>query len=177
MPQIDTPGKPRWLLSTGPELGGFADHVRSQWTVDVVPAGDVEDRLRVQDYSGLIDAWVGVCDVDRFTTAAMLGVPQVVLPGGLDATGSLAALDRLARDIAQKTSASRGPVALLIPGRSWSAGRSLDPEFLRVFRTSFCNWRAPQVAVVEISAGIDEAECASVAGATLARITESSIRC
>ena len=160
MPQIDTLAESCWLLSTGSELGGFADHVRSQWPVDTVAASDVEARLRAREYSGLIDAVV----------------PQVVLPGGLDATGSLSALDRLARDIAQKTSASRGPVAVLIPGRSWSAGRPLDPEFLRVFRTSFCNWRAPQVAVVEIDANIDDAECAAAAGATLARITESLSR-
>src|SRR5947209_4109980 len=50
---------------------------------------------------------------DRLTAAALRGVPQVIVPAGLEA-GSPELLDRLGREIAHKASAARGPTSILI---------------------------------------------------------------
>jgi uncharacterized protein (UPF0261 family) len=124
---------------------------------------------------------------DRLTAAALRGVPQVIAVGGLDAVpvgpsdlpGRPAAeydgqryfrttpeeCDRLGREIAQKASASRGPVAILLPRGGFS-------ELHRPFRLagpgaalvqSLRNWLSPHVPVRELELHINDPEFAAAA--------------
>ncbi len=73
-------------------------------------------------------------DPERLTAAATAGVAMTIAPSAL--VGTPQAMDRLGRDVAMRTSASRGPVTVLL-------GPGLPPEFGQSLR----NWAGPNVVV------------------------------
>jgi uncharacterized protein (UPF0261 family) len=126
---------------------------------------------------------------DRLTAAAMRGIPQVVSVGALDMVNfgppstvpepfrgrrlhahnpnvtlmrtTPQEMDRLGKEIAEKTSAARGPTAVVLPLRGVSA---LDaegqpfwwPEADHALFQSIRNWIAPQVRLVELDLHIND---------------------
>jgi uncharacterized protein (UPF0261 family) len=143
---------------------------------------------------------------DRLTAAAMRGIPQVVSVGALDMvnfgppstvpepfrTRRLHAhnpnvtlmrttpqeMDRLGKEIAEKTSAARGPTAVVLPLRGVSA---LDaegqpfwwPEANHALFQSIRNWIAPQVRLVELDLHINDPAFAR----TCAELLLEMLRC
>jgi uncharacterized protein (UPF0261 family) len=122
---------------------------------------------------------------DRLTAAAMRGIPQVIVPGALDAilasrerqrpedrrtaehTGVLYCRttpeenDRLGREIAHKASAARGPTTIVLPLGGLSAldspGTPLDSsEARRALFQSLQNWLAPQVKRLDLDLHIND---------------------
>lgn len=161
---------PGWWCTDSPELGAWSGHVAAIAGVTVVAGTDLAGRLASEPVSGLIDAALGCWSPDRLTPAASRGVPQVILPGGLDQIGGLPEIDEIGKQIAWTISAARGPVAVVIPTRRWSAGAALDPERVRVLHASLRNWCMPGITIREADAGIDEPECARIAVAELRRL-------
>lgn len=129
---------------------------------------------------------------DRLTAAAMRGVPQVIVPGAVDAvlasresqrpeqrrTTEYAGVrysrttpeenDRLGREIAHKASAARGPITIVLPLGGLSAldvpGASFDwPEARRALFQSLRNWLAPQVKLIEVDVPINDSRAAKAA--------------
>jgi uncharacterized protein (UPF0261 family) len=93
---------------------------------------------------------------DRLTAAAIRGVPQVIVPGGLD--GALPELcDGLGREIAHKASAARGPTIVMIPKQSVSP----------VLIESLHNWISPHVAVLELELHVNDPAFAAALVAAL----------
>jgi hypothetical protein len=169
------PGQP-WLVSDDPALGRFADEVARLAHVVRRPAADFEATLRGGEFGGVIDAALAPWAADRLTAAIERAVPQVVLPGGLDAGADRAAMDRFGKEVALKTSAARAPVTVLIPTEVWTAGRPLDPGLRDVFRASLVHWAAPSVRVADVEGGIDGDAAATAAVAELRRLTAISSR-
>jgi uncharacterized protein (UPF0261 family) len=126
---------------------------------------------------------------DRLTAAALRGVPQVIVPGALDAflasrerqrpedrrTSEYAGVlyyrttpeenDRLGREIAHKASAARGPTTIVLPLGGLSAldapGRPFDwPEARLALFQSLRNWLAPQVKMLEVDVHINDSRLA-----------------
>jgi uncharacterized protein (UPF0261 family) len=122
---------------------------------------------------------------DRLTAAAMRGIPQVIVPGALDAflasrererledrrmteyAGVLYARttpeesDRLGREIAHKASAARGPTTIILALRGLSAldapGSPFNwPEARRALFQSLRNWLAPPVHLIDVSAMVND---------------------
>jgi uncharacterized protein (UPF0261 family) len=160
-----------------------------------VAAGQLAGVLDVT-LSELADELVGglsAAGPDRLTAAGLRGLPQVVVPGAVDAVtfgpqepiaeqshvGHLCLVaaskvlarttsqdnDRIGRDIALKTSAARGPVALLLPLRGLSAldreGEAFwcPPADAALFQ-SIRNWLAPCVRLIELDLHINDLEFA-----------------
>lgn len=134
---------------------------------------------------------------DRMTAAALRRVPQVIVPGGLDAVpaGRVASAaraaaefagvryerttpeetDRLGREVAHKASAARGPTAVLIPTRGLSAldvdgGPFWWPAADAALRQSFRNWVSPSVRAREVDLHVNDPALAEVAVAELAAL-------
>ncbi|MEJ5274966.1 MAG: Tm-1-like ATP-binding domain-containing protein [Thermogemmata sp.] len=143
---------------------------------------------------------------DRLTAAAMCGIPQVVSVGALDMVNfgppltvpeqfrcrrlhahnpnvtlmrtTPQEMDRLGKEIAEKTSASRGPTAVVLPLRGVSA---LDaegqpfwwPEADHALFQSIRNWIAPQVRLVELDLHINDPAFAR----TCAELLLEMLRC
>ena len=122
---------------------------------------------------------------DRLTAAAMRGVPQIIVPGALDAflasrerqrpedrrTAEFAGVwysrttpeenDRLGREIAHKASAARGSTTIVLPLGGLSAldapGSPFDwPEARQALSPSLRNWLAPQVKLLELDVHIND---------------------
>lgn len=137
---------------------------------------------------------------DRLTSAALVGIPQVVTLGGLDGavvpvtskTGRLFTEfagrryartspeenDRLGREIAYKVSASRGPVTIIMPLGGLSAldepGQPFwDPAADDALFKSLCNWLDPNVPVREVPGHLFSAECAQEIVAAFRRMTSA----
>ncbi len=137
---------------------------------------------------------------NRCTAAAIEGIPQLLSVGWLDAvrfgpeetipekyrsrrlnplnsTTTLVRttpeeMDELGKEIAQKASAARGPVAIALPLRgtsSWNAeGQPFWwPEADRTLFESIRNWLAPSVEVLELDLHIDDPVFASFCAAKL----------
>jgi len=140
---------------------------------------------------------------DRLTAASLRGVPQVVSLGALDMVNfgppttvpdkfrgrvfyqhnpnvtlmrtTPDEMDQLGKEIAHKASASRGPVAVLVPRRGVSA---LDaegqpfwwPEADRALFDSLRLWLAPNVKLVELDLHINDPAFAAAAVATLGEL-------
>lgn len=123
---------------------------------------------------------------DRLTAAAMLGLPQVVVLGGLDGVvldsiddakrlttefggrrygrTSVQENDRLGRDLAFRISASRGPAAIVAPLGGLSAldapGQPFwDPPADSALFRSIRNWIDPNVPIEETTAYLLDEEC------------------
>lgn len=140
---------------------------------------------------------------DRLTVAGLCGVPQVVAPGALDMvnfgpretvpeqfhgrrfyihnpTVTLMRTtpeenDRLGQEIANKLSAARGPVAMLLPLRGISAidrpGQPFWwPEADEALFQSIRNWISPNVELIELDLHINDNEFAQTAARTLLRL-------
>lgn len=105
----------------------------------------------------------------RLTAAATTGKPMVIVPGGCDIVvteqGSRSItykeVDRLAKDIAQKASASRGPVSIVVPTGSWSDNAQTDPELARVFAMSLQLWLSPAVRLTMVKCDLGSSELAA----------------
>jgi uncharacterized protein (UPF0261 family) len=140
---------------------------------------------------------------DRLTVAGLCGVPQVVAPGALDMVNfgpretvpeqfrhrrfyihnpnvtlmrtTPEENDRLGQEIANKLSAARGPVALLLPLRGVSAIDRVGqpfwwPEADQALFQSIRNWISPNVELIELDLHINDSEFAQAAARTLLRL-------
>lgn len=145
----------------------------------------------------------------RLTTAGRIGVPQVVCPGGLDfvSRGPLATLsdaDRarphyahsptfthvrldatrmadVAALVAARLNAARGPTAMVVPLRGFSAenrpgGVMHDPGADAAFVAALRAALSPAVRVVEIDAHINEPEFVRAACELLFELVDASDR-
>lgn len=143
---------------------------------------------------------------DRLTAAGLKGIPQVISVGALDMvnfgppetvpekfkerrfyqhnpTVTLMRTtpdenDRLGKEIAERASAARGPVAVLIPKRGVSAidaeGKPFWwPEADAALFASLRLWMAPQVEVIELDLHINDPAFAAAAAQTLLRLVRS----
>ena len=137
---------------------------------------------------------------DRLTAAAMRGIPQVISLGALDMVNfgprdtvpeqfqdrhfyqhnpnvtlmrtTPEENDKLGKEIAEKTSASRSPTAVLLPLKGVSAidkeGETFwSPEADRALFQSIRNWISPTVKLVELDMHINDPEFARIATETL----------
>jgi uncharacterized protein (UPF0261 family) len=137
---------------------------------------------------------------DRLTAAAIRGVPQVISVGALDMVNfgppetvperfkgrrfyqhnpnvtlmrtTPEENDRLGKEIAEKSSAARGPTAVLLPLRGVSAIDKEDgpfwwPDADRALFQSIRNWVSPAVRVVELDQHINDPAFAVAAAQTL----------
>ncbi|MGF1577801.1 MAG: Tm-1-like ATP-binding domain-containing protein [Gemmataceae bacterium] len=137
---------------------------------------------------------------DRLTAAASRGIPQVISLGALDMVNfgpkdtvpekfknrllyqhnpnvtlmrtTPEENDQLGKEIAQKASASQGPVAVLIPRKGVSAidkeGQPFwHPEADQALFQSIKNWISPQVKVFDLDCHINDPKFAEVASKTL----------
>ncbi len=144
----------------------------------------------------------GICNAGptRLTAAGRLGVPQVVCPGGLDFVsrgpiGNLDAADRarphyahsptfthvridadgmrrVAALVAERLNAARGPTAVVLPLRGFSAegrpgGALHDPAADAAFITELKSRLLPAVRVVEVDTHVNDPAFARVACALL----------
>ncbi len=128
---------------------------------------ELEAFVRAGRAVGVLDLWLadmaaGTAGPDRLTAASVCGVPQVVAPGGLPATLTPEAADRLGLDVAQKVSAARGPAAVLLP----LAG--LTPA-AAVFNQAVRNW-AYGFELVEVELAADAPAFAAAAADILVRL-------
>jgi uncharacterized protein (UPF0261 family) len=146
---------------------------------------------------------------DRLTAASLAGVPQVISLGALDMvnfgppetvpekfrqrrfyqhnpTVTLMRTtpeenDALGKEIAHKASASRGPVAVLVPLRGVSAldaeGKAFWwPEADRALFDSLRLWMGPQVKLIELDLHINDPAFAQVAVTTLRAMLAATAR-
>jgi len=138
---------------------------------------DFEAAVRAGRFAGAIDlaldelarSLAGGSASDRLTAAAEIGTPQVLVPGGCDDL-SPQQIERLAKDVAQKASASRGPVAIAVPRAAWSDGRPLDPALADIFLAALRLWLRPGVAVHACPMSIGEPAFAEIAAGELLRL-------
>ncbi len=139
------------VFDTGAELEAF---VRTGEAVGVLD-------LRLTD---LVD---GSAAADRLTAASARNVPQVVASGGLPATLSPEAADRLGLDVAQRVSASNGPATVLL------SLTDLTPAAV-VFNQAIRDW-AYGFELVEVELSADSpAFAATAAGLLLRHLTRSN---
>lgn len=137
------------------------------FSVDAVDRSDFESIVKHGQYVGVVDLALSDLLVElgtsansnRLTAAPALGLPLVIVPGGCDEwpssdgprAVSLKEIERLAKDVAQKASASRGPVSILVPWESWSDGKSVNLEVAQVFVDCVRLWLSPAVRLHTIS--------------------------
>jgi uncharacterized protein (UPF0261 family) len=129
---------------------------------------------------------------DRLTAAALRGVPQVIVPGALDALPAAALParlpnrplatfegleylrttpaenDRLGREIAHKASAARGPTVIVLPRGGLSAldvegGPFWWPEADAALVQSLNNWISPHVRVRRVDVHVNDPAFAAAA--------------
>jgi uncharacterized protein (UPF0261 family) len=152
----------------------------------------------------------GICKAGptRLTAAGRLGIPQVVCPGGLDFVsrgpiGDLAAADRVrphyahsptfthvrvdadgmrrvAALVAERLNAARGPTAIALPLRGFSAegrpgGALHDPAADAAFITELKSRLLPAVRVVEVDTHVNDPAFARVACALLFELIAAQI--
>jgi len=100
---------------------------------------------------------------DRLTAAAIRGIPQVIVPGGLDGMLTPKIADALAKEIAEKACAARGPTAIVLPRID------ADDAVKTAFADSLQVWLYG-VELVELPFKLDEPEFAVRAAAVLLRL-------
>jgi uncharacterized protein (UPF0261 family) len=201
-------------LSAGPLTRPAADAVRRSlvdrgWEVRIYEAdGRGGPQLEADVLAGRVSAVLelsltelaaellglpGGAGPDRLTAAALRGLPQVVVMGGLDAVrvdqsrpdrrmsefdGAMYQRttpdenDRLGQEVANKASAARGPTAVLIPRRGLSAldnegGPFWWPDANAALVQSFRNWVSPSVRGRELDLHVNDSAFAEVAVAEL----------
>jgi len=146
---------------------------------------------------------------DRLTAAGLHAVPQVISLGALDMvnfgppetvpkkfegrrfyqhnpTVTLMRTtpeenDRLGKEIAEKSSAARGPTAILIPlkgvsGIDRDGGPFWWPDADRVLFQSIRNWVGPSVRLIELDLHINDPEFARTAATTLLKMVGEPVR-
>jgi uncharacterized protein (UPF0261 family) len=89
--------------------------------------------------------------------------------------------DRLGKEIAEKSSAARGPTAILIPLKGVSAidrdgGPFWWPDADRVLFQSIRNWVGPSVRLIELDLHINDPEFARTAATTLLKMVGEPVR-
>jgi uncharacterized protein (UPF0261 family) len=134
----------------------------------------LEGALRADRFDAVIDlALADLVDApsssERLTAAAMFGVPQLFVPGGLDSC-TPRVLDRVSKDVALKASASRGPVIILVPERGWSDQLALDAEKLRVLVAGLRLWLSPHVKLRVVPDAVGDAAFANCVAEELAEL-------
>jgi uncharacterized protein (UPF0261 family) len=152
--------------------------------VDVSGDGqEFEAAVRLGRFAGVIDlALDGLAEAldggpasDRLTAAAATGTPQVIVPGGCDHR-SPRQVERLAKDVAQKASASPGPAVIVVPLAGWSDGRPPDPTAADVFVAALRLWLRPGIAVRECQMSMDDPALAERLAGELLRLTSTPAR-
>lgn len=173
--------RPVYAVTTSPRTAAAARHVAAAVAIagdsrlhDVASGGqDFEAAVRCGGFAGVIDSALDSLAAtlatgtasDRLTAAAETGTPQIIVPGGCDHL-SPRQVERLAKDVAQKASASPGPATILVPLAGWSDGRPLDPALADVFIAALRLWLRPSVEIRLCQMSIDDpAFAATVAGA------------
>jgi uncharacterized protein (UPF0261 family) len=201
-------------LSAGPLTRPAADAVRQLlvdrgWEVRIYEAdGRGGRQLEADVLAGRVSAVLelslaelaaellglpGGAGPDRLTAAALRGLPQVIVMGGLDAVrvdrsrsdrrmsefdGAMYQRttpdenDRLGQEVANKASAARVPTAVLIPGRGLSAldvegGPFWWPDANAALVQSFRNWVSPSVRGRELDLHVNDSAFAEIAVAEL----------
>ncbi len=145
---------------------------------------------------------------NRLTAAAMVGIPQVVSVGALDMVNfgppqtvppqfagrrmyqhnpnvtlmrtTPQEMDRLGKELAEKTSAARGPTALVLPLRGVSAldiegGPFWDPQADAALFQSIRNWIAPHVRLIELDLHINDPAFAQACAAELLAMLKQAL--
>jgi uncharacterized protein (UPF0261 family) len=195
------PNTTRVALTVGPTTVSAADFARkcleaagcvvTQFVADGKGGRELEAAIRAGAFHAVFDLTltevaadviraVGSAGPDRLTAAAITGIPQVIVLGGLDGVGdpprrtTAQECDRVGLDIAQKACACRGPVAILFPTGGLSSldipgGPLYDPEANAALFQSLRNWLYG-VEAVEIDATVSDPAVAEVAVATLLRL-------
>ena len=156
--------------------------------------------LTTSELTSEIFGGIATAGPERLTTAGRLGIPQVVCPGGLDivSRGPLAVLDAadrarphyahsptfthvridaagmraVARVVAERLNAAKGPTAFVLPRHGFSAegrpgGAVHDPDADAAFRAELFARLVPAVRTVEVDAHINDPEFARRACAVL----------
>lgn len=126
------------------DAGAVADRLRA---AGLEPAAfdtgaDLEAFVRAGRAAGVLDLRLadladGTAAPDRLTAASARGVPQVVAPGGLPATLTPEAADRLGLDVAQRVSATGGPAAVLLPLAGLSPAATVVNQAVRDWAYGF----------------------------------------
>lgn len=195
-------GELRIALSTGPATRFATNAIANQlearrFRVELFSADGIGGRLMEQAilnqrFAAVIDFTLvelvaelfdglGAAGRDRMTAAARVGIPMVLVPGGCDVVASSIGqrkladneADLLAKDIAQKASASNGPVSIIVPMVRWSETEKLDPDTARIFCESLHLWRAPQVSVRTMNGGVGDHELVDLVCSELLRLTSA----
>ena len=144
-----------------------------QPAVAFATSADLEAFVRAGGACGVIDLLLtdladGTAAPDRLTAASLLGLPQVVGPGGLPADLSPEAADRLGLAVAQRVSATGGPAAVLLPLQALTPG-------LGVFGQSVESW-AYGFEVQPLNAAADDPVFAVAAAGVLLGLLPSPRR-
>ena len=142
----------------------------------------VEADIHKGRFTGIIDVTLtelgnhlfngeGSAGPDRLTAAAIVGIPQLIVLGGLDMVfaphprrTTAQENDQLGLEIAQKACAARGPTTIIMPLRGLS---SLDragtdwhnPDANQALFQSIRNWVYPDMTLIELDAHINDDEC------------------
>lgn len=177
---MEMSSRPRVALSVAASIQAAVDQVEivlfqagylvERFRVDVEGGIDFESAIRTGRYAGVVD--LALSDLlfelgnsatsNRLTAAPALGVPLVIVPGGCDElptddgmrSVTLKEIERLAKDVAQKASASGGPASVLVPMGSWSVGKSLNSDVARVFVECVRLWLSPAMQLHTIGADL-----------------------
>ena len=142
----------------------------------------LEADIHAGKFTGVIDATLtelanhlfnGVEDAgqNRMTAAAIVGIPQLLVLGGLDIVMQPTPRrttpeenDKLGLDIAQKACAARGLTTIIIPLRGLSSLDVVgvdwhDPAANDALIQSIYNWIYQDIKLIEVDAHINDEEC------------------
>ena len=142
----------------------------------------LEADIQLGKFTGVIDATLTelsnhlfngneAAGPNRMTAAAIVGIPQLIVLGGLDIVmqptprrTTPVENDKLGLEIAQKACAAHGPTAIVmplgglssldIPGSDWH-----NPEANQALFQSIRNWVYPDMTLIEVDAHINDDEC------------------
>ncbi len=146
-----------------------------------------ERFVRAGHAAGVLDVTTGDLAAeggasDRLTAASLVGVPQVISLGGLDAVGPPGSrrrttpeeCDRLGQEVAMKACAARGPTAIVVPLRGLSpedtpGGPRWSPEANAALFQSLRNW-IYGVELVELDFHVNDPEFGEACADALLRL-------
>ncbi len=189
---VSTPPAEAFAAPDLTQLFAAAGYALTPYPADGAGGRALEAAVRAGEYAGVLDlalhelaaellGGVHAAGPDRLTAAAVVGIPQVIAPGGCDAVAFAASpgpglasvrtspeeCDRLGLDIAQKACAARGPTAILLPAGDGSAAAA-------ALRQSIRNWVAG-VELVELELRADDPAFRLAAGRKLLELLGRSV--
>lgn len=155
-----------------------AGYAATTYPADGVGGPAMEAAIRVGAFVGVLDCTLTelACDrlgtaggagPDRLTAAAIRGIPQVVVPGGLDLVTSPKIADALAKEIAEKACAARGATAILLPRID------ADDAAMTAFAASLKVWLYG-VDLIETEFELHDLAFATLAATTLLKLLAQS---